>query len=73
VLHGKNIYPIFVSSTTRKRTLKKNNHGNAMKLAIETYASLTGYSFEHITSECMNGNEVITESITLLMFASYNA
>ena len=45
----------------------------AMKLAIETYASLTGYSFEHITSECMNGNEVITESITLLMFASYNA
>lgn len=28
-----------------------------MKLAIETYASLSGYSFRHIVSECLNGME----------------
>ena len=43
-----------------------------MKLAIETYASLSGYSFEYIVSECLNGNEVMTEIVTLLMFSVAN-
>jgi len=40
-----------------------------MKLAIETYANLMNYSFEYVVNECLNGNEIITENVTKLMFA----
>jgi len=40
-----------------------------MKLAIETYANLMNYSFEYVVNECLNGNEIIIESVTKLMFA----
>jgi hypothetical protein len=39
-----------------------------MKLAIETYAKLMNYSFEYVVNECLNGNEVIIENVTKLMF-----
>ena len=41
----------------------------AMKLAIETYSNLMNYSFEYVVNECLNGNEVIIESIQKLMFS----
>jgi hypothetical protein len=40
-----------------------------MKLAIETYSNLMNYSFEYVVNECLNGNQVITESIQKLMFS----
>lgn len=40
-----------------------------MKLAIETYCELSGYSFEYVTSQCLGGNKVIAESIMMLMFS----
>jgi len=40
-----------------------------MKLAIETYSNLTGRTFNEIVEECVNGNEVIMESIKKLMFS----
>lgn len=41
-----------------------------MKLAIETYAGLMNYSFEYVVNECLNGNSVIIESVTKLMFTA---
>ena len=42
---------------------------NTMKLAIETYSEITGKTLENIVSECQNGNQVIIESIQMLMFS----
>ena len=40
-----------------------------MKLAIETYSTLTTMTFQEIVTECLNGNNVIIESIQKLMFS----
>lgn len=40
-----------------------------MTLAIETYSELSGYTFQYIVNECNNGNEVIINSIQMLMFS----
>tara|TARA_R110002051_G_scaffold311728_1_gene386329 strand:- start:604 stop:744 length:141 start_codon:yes stop_codon:yes gene_type:complete len=40
-----------------------------MKLAIETYSNLTGRTFDEIVTECVNGDEVILETIKKLMFS----
>ncbi len=40
-----------------------------MKLAIETYASLTDRTFDQVVNECMSGNTVVIESIQTLMFS----
>ena len=40
----------------------------AMRLAIETYAELMNYTFEHVVNECLNGNKDIIDNITRLMF-----
>jgi len=40
-----------------------------MKLAIETYSNLMNYSFEYVVNECLNGNEIIIENVTKLMFS----
>lgn len=42
----------------------------SMKLAIETYSKLTGKSFESITTDCLNGNQIVIENIQKLMFVS---
>ena len=40
-----------------------------MKLAIETYSTLTNRTFDEIVNECVNGNEVILDNIKKLMFS----
>lgn len=42
---------------------------NAMTIAIETYSDLTGKTFNEIVAECNKGNQVIIESIQMLMFS----
>jgi len=42
----------------------------AMRLAIETYSKLTDQPFETIVKRVLGGDEVLTESIMLLMFVS---
>lgn len=39
-----------------------------MKLAVETYAELMNYSFEFVVKEFLNGNKVVIENVTKLMF-----
>jgi len=40
-----------------------------MKLAVETYATLTNRTPNEILSECLSGNEIIIENIKKLMFS----
>ena len=41
-----------------------------LKLAIETYSKLTDQPFDTIVRRVLDGDEVLTESIMLLMFVS---
>ena len=43
---------------------------NTMTIAIETYSKLSNRTFNDIVNECNNGNEVIIESIKMLMFSA---
>lgn len=42
-----------------------------MKLAIETYSELSGYSFEYIVERCQNKDDIITQIIIDLMFVTW--
>lgn len=42
----------------------------SVNLAIETYAQLTGRSFEEVANEFKAENKVIVENVIMLMFAT---
>lgn len=41
-----------------------------MRLAIETYANLSGKTEEQVMQDCLNGNTAVAEAIQLLMFSA---
>lgn len=45
----------------------------ALKLAIETYATLSGYTEEKVLKLIQDGDEVVTRTVQMLMFVSAKA
>lgn len=45
----------------------------ALKLAIETYATLIGYSEEKVLKLIQDGDECVIRSVQMLMFVSAKA
>ena len=57
---------IFVTETNTKTKIMTTT----MKLAIETYATLTGQSFNSLVEKSLNGDKVVIENIMKLMFCA---
>ena len=45
----------------------------ALKLAIEAYATLSGYTEEKVLKLIQDGDEVVTRTVQMLMFVSAKA
>lgn len=62
------IYIMYICITIRNKPLKLKIMETTMKLAIETYANLTGRTFNEVAKQ-MQKSKVIQESIMKLMFS----
>lgn len=47
-----------------------NNFEQVMRMAIETYAELSGESFEEIAKQCQDYDSQTAKNVRLLMFAA---
>lgn len=61
------MYCIFVTDNNNTKT---NTMETTMKLAIETYATLTGQSFDSLVKESLNGDRAVNDNIMKLMFSA---